>query len=53
MFSTACEEPGSKVADNVFFIPMACGVDSSMNSGSNETYPLSTGPTTTATLLYL
>ncbi len=53
MFSTAAAPPRRKAADNIFFVPIACGVDSSMSIGPNQTYPQSTGPTPPATLLYL
>ena len=53
MFSTGTTGPATGTGEKSHLVHTACGVESSMNSVAIDSYPQSTGPTTTATLLNL
>ena len=53
MFSTVTTVSTTAPEEKSNLVHTACGVESSMNSVAIDSCPQSTGPTTTATLLYL
>ena len=53
MLSTVIVVEEIRPVQNCRFVHTACGSESSMNMGPFETYPQSTGTTTTTTLLNL
>ncbi len=50
MLSTLNEVPENHPVETYDVVHIACGGESPMNSGILESYPQSTGPTTTTTL---
>lgn len=53
MFSPVRDTPSDHAVEESLIVHIACGTDSSTKTGRIESYPLSTGPTTTTTLLNL